>query len=90
MILTAFCCARPRLDSVDQCTFSSERRSDSRYPVVEEKHGAFETPDQRHITVPVDEETLRAELQFLKLLLGKRPTDVVVDADIRAILTLET
>jgi len=90
VILTAFCCARPRLDSVDQCTFSSETRSDSRYPVVEEEHAGFETPDQRHIAGPAGEETLGAELEFRKLLLAKRTTDLVVDANISAILTLES
>ena len=57
-----------------------------RHAVVEAQHGGLEAPDESDVEVPAHQQALGAELVPGDLLLGEGFADLVVYADVGAVL----
>jgi hypothetical protein len=57
-----------------------------RHAVIEAQHGALEAPDEGDVKVPAHQQALGAELEPGDLLFGERFADLVVYANVGAIL----
>lgn len=59
---------------------------DLRYAVIEAQHATLKRPDKRNVKVPAHQKTLGSELKAPDLLVGHGCANLVVDADVGAIL----